>query len=187
MEELELTRPPAAESKGSSREEGCGSLRLSFRGKRVIVTGAASGIGEAALGIVAKLEGEVYALDKNEVRGAQKAFIATDLSDRTSIDAAVQKIGGPVHALLNCAGLPGPPYSNLETMLVNFIGPRHLVEAVVPLMPQGSAIASIASVAGAGYLKNLPDILRFLKTETFDEARAFCEANPQIANGYRFA
>jgi NAD(P)-dependent dehydrogenase (short-subunit alcohol dehydrogenase family) len=162
-------------------------LKLSYRGKRVVVTGAASGIGEATARIISKLEGEVIALDVKDVSAPVKDLVRANLADKASIDDAVKKIGGPVHALINCAGLPGPPFTNLETMLVNFIGLRHLSESLAGLMPPGGAIASVASVAGAGYLKNMSNILRFLANKTFDEARAFCEANSEVANGYRFA
>ena len=41
---------------------------------------------------------------------------------------AIAEIGGPIHALFNCAGLPGPPFSDVDTMLVNFAAMRHLAE-----------------------------------------------------------
>jgi hypothetical protein len=52
-------------------------------------------------------------------------FLSVDLRDRASIDAAVAEIEGPVYATFSVAGLPGPPFSDLETMIVNFIGARH--------------------------------------------------------------
>lgn len=161
--------------------------RIDYHGKRIIVTGAASGMGEAVARLAGELGAEVYALDVKGARVPVATFVKTDLMDRDSIDAAVRGIGGPVHALFNCAGVPGPPFSNTETMLVNFIGPRHLTESVIALMPHGGAIASIASVAGSGWTQNLSNVMRLLETVSFDEAHAWCDANPKIANGYRFS
>ena len=51
--------------------------------------------------------------------------------------------------LFNCAGVPNT-FPDLDVMLVNFCGLRHLTERVVPKMLEhaDSAIASIASTAG---------------------------------------
>lgn len=161
--------------------------RLSYAGKRVVVTGAASGIGDATARLVAELGGDVVALDVRDVGAPGARFIKTDLSKQESIDAAVAEIGEPVNVLLSCAGLPGPPFSNLDTMLVNFVGLRHLSESLAAKMVAGSAIASVASVAGIGYQRKLAQLAPLLATTTFEEARVWCEANPEVANGYQAA
>ncbi len=51
---------------------------------------------------------------------------------------------GTIHALFNCAGLPGPPFSDVDTMTVNFLAMRHLSELCADRMTEGGAIASIA-------------------------------------------
>jgi len=43
----------------------------------------------------------------------------------------VEAIGGRIDALFNCAGLPGGRFSDFDTMLVNFVGQRHLADLVV--------------------------------------------------------
>ncbi len=160
---------------------------IRYDGKRVVITGCATGMGQAAARLVHELGGEVHALDIKPVSGPVKQYIETDLSDPASIDAAVEQIGEPIHALLNCAGLPGPPFSNLETLTVNFIGPRQLVERVTPLMPSGSAIAIIGSAAGMGFLIKIPKILEFIATPDFAAAQAWYEANPDAGDGYSFS
>jgi NAD(P)-dependent dehydrogenase (short-subunit alcohol dehydrogenase family) len=161
---------------------------MSYEGKRVVVTGAASGIGEATALVARGLGAEVVALDVREVKVPGARWIRTDLSQRASIDDAVRAIGEPVHALFNCAGVPGPPtFSEVDTMLVNFIGLRHLSESLVERMKPGCAIASVSSVAGMGYLRHLAQLKPLLEATDFDEARRFCEKNPEIANGYAAA
>ena len=54
----------------------------------------------------------------------------------TQIDDAVAKIGKVVDSLFNCAGLPNT-FSNLDVMLVNFCGLRHLTERVIPNIVEG--------------------------------------------------
>ena len=72
-------------------------------------------------------------------------------------------------------------------MLVNFVGARQLTEALLPQMPSGSAIASVASVAGMGYLLNMANVKQLLETDSYEAARAWCEEHPEIANGYAFS
>jgi NAD(P)-dependent dehydrogenase (short-subunit alcohol dehydrogenase family) len=158
---------------------------LQYAGKRAVVTGSASGMGAATAQILVDLDAEVIGLDVKPTQVAVKRHVEVDLRDRGSIDAAVEAISGPVHAVFSVAGLPGPPFSDLDTMLVNFVGARHLIESLVPNMPPGSAAACVASNAGLGWQQEITDLMPLVTTEGFDEGKAWLEANPErIATGY---
>ena len=73
----------------------------------------------------------------------------TDLRDPDAVARTVEKIGGEVNALFDCAGSPGgSPRRRRHDRELPLVS--HLAELVVPLMPPGSAIASISSTAGIG-------------------------------------
>ena len=80
---------------------------LGYEGKRVIVSGAASGMGAATTELLVELGAEVHAIDikKPDITGLA-SFTETDLREPEQIEAAVAKIGKVVDALFNCAGLP---------------------------------------------------------------------------------
>lgn len=160
---------------------------LGYQGRKVVVTGAASGMGEAAADLLARLGAEVHALDVKPVKVGVAQAIGADLAKKDSIDAAVGQLPQRVDALFSCAGLPGPPFSNLDTMLVNFVGLRHLTESLLPRIPEEGAVAHITSVAGMGWRKNLDAVRALVETPDFDAGRAWCEAHPDQANGYLFS
>jgi NAD(P)-dependent dehydrogenase (short-subunit alcohol dehydrogenase family) len=158
---------------------------LGYSGKRVIVSGAASGMGAATATLLVDLGAEVHTIDikKPDIAGLA-SFTETDLRDPAQIDRAVDKIGAVVNGLFNCAGLPNT-FSNLDVMLVNFCGLRHLTERVIPNIVEGGAVASIASSAGIGWLMNMEVLGGLLATPDFAAAKSWCEADPKrIANGY---
>ena len=97
---------------------------LGYAGKNVVVTGSASGMGQAAAKILLDLGAKETVLDIKTISLPVNRAIEVDLRDPTAIDAAAASIDGPIDALLSCAGLPGPPDSQLDTMLVNFVGAR---------------------------------------------------------------
>jgi NAD(P)-dependent dehydrogenase (short-subunit alcohol dehydrogenase family) len=143
---------------------------LGYAGQKVVITGAASGMGEAATRLLVDLGAEVYALDVAEVKAPVHAAIHVDLKDRASIDAAVAKLPARVDSLFNCAGVPHPPFSAFDTVMINFVGMRHLTEALLPRIPEGGAIASIASTAGMGWKANLARVREFLALGGFAAA-----------------
>lgn len=157
---------------------------ISYRGKRVVITGAASGMGAATTEIVKELGGEIFALDIKPVSATGVEFIETNLGDRASIDAALGKITGQIDAIFNIAGLPGAPFSPLEVTLVNFVGHRHLTDALITQMPRGGAIANISSVAGMGYMQNMQKLMPLIAIPDFDSAKKWLEENADLNNGY---
>jgi NAD(P)-dependent dehydrogenase (short-subunit alcohol dehydrogenase family) len=162
---------------------------LGYAGKTVVVSGAASGMGQAAAQILVDLGAKVTALDVKPVTVEVERALAIDLRDPASIDQVVAETDGPIDALLSCAGLPGPPFSELDTMLVNFVGPRHLAERILPKMAEGSAIGVISSSAAIGWEQHLPTITELLDTPGFDAAVAWLKANEEkwSWSGYAFS
>ena len=160
---------------------------LGYEGKQVVIVGAATGMGDAATRTLAELGAEVHALDVAEVTAPVKQTIEVDLRDKASIDAAIEKLPARVDSLFHCAGLPGAPFSTLDTMLVNFVGQRHFTESLLPRIVDGGAVAIITSVAGIGWNKNRESVDALVATPDFESGKAWCEANPEAANGYLFS
>ncbi|CAM5434401.1 coniferyl-alcohol dehydrogenase [Sphingobium scionense] len=161
---------------------------LGYKGKRVIVSGCFSGMGEATAKLLLELGAEVHGLDFKDSSLPLASFTNVDLRDPASIEAAVAGIGGKVDALFNCAGLP-QSFPPLDVMKVNFIGLRHLTEQVLPLMGPGGAIASIASTGGLGWSRRIPTNMEFVTTKGYDAAVAWCEAHLDdvVKEGYSFS
>lgn len=162
---------------------------LGYKGKRVVVSGCFSGMGEATAKILLDLGAEVHGLDFKPCALPLASFNQIDLRDAASIEAGVAAIGGKIDALFNCAGLAGggafPP---MDTFKVNFVGTRHLTETVLPHMGPGSAIVSISSTGGLGWSRRIPTHMELLMTKGFDAAVAWGEAHlDQVAEGYAFS
>jgi len=150
---------------------------LGYEGKSVVVTGAASGMGQAAAQILVDLGASVTALDIKPTTVAVARSLEIDLRDRVSIESVAAAIDGPVDGLFSCAGLPGPPFKELDTIVVNFVGARHLAELLVPKMGEGSAISVISSSAAIGWQDHIKVLTELLETDGFDGAVAWLEAN----------
>lgn len=153
---------------------------LGYAGRHVVVTGAASGMGAATATILTKLGARVTALDVRPTEASVDRALEVDLRDRTSIERAAESIDGPVHGYFGCAGLPGPPFSGLDVLLVNFVGARHLVDLVLPKIPAGGAIAVVASNAAMGWQKELEQLMELVSTDGFDEGKRWCVANDEM-------
>ena len=162
---------------------------LGYQGKTVIITGAASGMGRAAAELLVELGAQVYALDVAPVDSPVAVAIEVDMSDAGSIDAALEKLPQTIDALFNCAGVPSPPFSAEETLLINFVGLRYLTELLIPRLSAGAGIASIASTAGMAWRAGLASVQQFLALEnSFSAAKSWMSENSDAcADGYGFS
>jgi NAD(P)-dependent dehydrogenase (short-subunit alcohol dehydrogenase family) len=157
--------------------------KFSYQGKRVIVTGAASGIGKATAEVMESLGAEVHSLDIKEAEVGKYARL--DLADRESIESAIAAVGGPVHAVFNVGGVGSSSPPDL-VILVDFVGTRHLIDCVVPLMPPGSAIANVASWGNNNWRNNLYEVRPLIETDGFDAGRDWITANVERFAGGAF-
>ena len=96
-----------------------------YEGMRVVVSGGGgAGMGAAAVTELANLGAEIHVLDLKEPPVDVASYQAADLLDADATAEAIANVPGTIHALFNCAGLPGPPFSDLDTMTVNFLAMR---------------------------------------------------------------
>jgi NAD(P)-dependent dehydrogenase (short-subunit alcohol dehydrogenase family) len=142
-------------------------------------------MGASAVRQLVELGAEVHVIDLKPPPVEVASYHAVDLRHPDAIAAAVDAIGGQIDALFNCAGLPGGRFSDLDTMLVNFAGSRHLADTVAERMPAGGAIASISSAAGANWQANLAKWMPLVTSDGFAAAKEWLEQHPdEIASGY---
>ena len=165
-----------------------------YDGKRAVVTGCASGIGAHVAQQLTALGADVVGLDMRPPAVELKDFITLDLSDPASIDQAtaqlVGKPSGQIDALFNVAGVSSGIGDPLRVVTVNFLGTRAFTEAVIPLMPPGSAIANVSSLAASAYRQNATATAGLVNTATLEEGIDWCGHHPEALSdggGYRLS
>lgn len=122
--------------------------------KRVVVTGASSGIGEATAKLFRSRGWDVVAVARRADRLAVLAAdhgiqsVAADVTDQADVDRLRNEIaaGGPIHALINNAGgafgsasveLSDP--EDWRAMFdVNVLGTKRMISALLPLLRDGA-------------------------------------------------
>jgi NAD(P)-dependent dehydrogenase (short-subunit alcohol dehydrogenase family) len=140
-----------------------------YDGKRALVVGGATGMGGAAVELLTDSGADVVGMDFAPIDKKGVTAIHVNLGDQASIDAAIEELGGPVDAVLSCAGVAdGTP--NLEK--INFIGHRYLIDRLIERgwLGRGGSIGFISSAAGLGWEANLDIINEYLDITDFDAA-----------------
>lgn len=153
---------------------------LGYHGRRVLVSGAASGIGRAAAELLVELGAEVHALDiaPIDVRGLASTT-RCDVSDPDAVAAVADRVGRVLHAVVACAGVPFDR-DPVDVIAVNFGGVRDLAERCLPLLVDGAAIVAMGSVAGYGWQDAAAWLDALLATEGTAGVRAWCEAHHDL-------
>ena len=162
-------------------------MNVNFDGKTAVVTGAASGLGREVtkllLGGGARVIGfDLAPVDEPGVEGRK-----VDIGDPASIDAAVALLDAPVDVLCNVAGLPQTKPA-IDVVKVNFLGLRHLTEALAPTMAEGATVTNVASAAGGGWAARREVLEELLDTPAFADGLAWTEANVEAqGDSYTFS
>ena len=151
---------------------------MELNGTSAVVSGGASGLGEATARVLAKAGATVVIADLNENRGQQVAdevggrFARTDVSDEASVAEAVDvavATGSPLRVAVSCAGIgwaartvarDGSPHdlaSYQKVIAVNLIGTFNLMRLAAAAMArtepadadgQRGVVINTASISG---------------------------------------
>jgi NAD(P)-dependent dehydrogenase (short-subunit alcohol dehydrogenase family) len=160
---------------------------VSYEGKRVVVTGVASGVGAALVGVLRDAGADWITTIDVRPGGSVDQTIAADLADPKAVDRAIAEITGPVDVLFNNAGVAGT-FSTDIVIAVNVLAPKRLTAVVIDMMTAGAAVVNTASTAGGGYPAHLGEIQALLAIDDWDEALAWVRERPDLtANPYGFS
>lgn len=121
-----------------------------LEGKKIVVTGCSSGIGDEICREVARLGGAVVGVDRNDPEAGLAEFHRADLAEAASIDALAAALPAGADGLVNCAGLP-PTAPADQVVMVNLVGLKRLTLGLVGKLADGASIVNLASLAGFGW------------------------------------
>ncbi len=161
---------------------------LDFTSQTVVITGAASGMGYETTRLLLDAGAQVHALDVVDVHLPVASSHRCDLGDPEAIDATVAALPSSIDVLINCAGIPnGTHWSGLDIMKVNFLGLRHLTEALIERVVPGGAVTNVASIAGNGWPAHAAELTELMATD-FPSGEEWCRAHEElVADGYFFS
>jgi NAD(P)-dependent dehydrogenase (short-subunit alcohol dehydrogenase family) len=146
--------------------------KFRYDGKRVLVVGGATGMGAAGAEVALGLGAEVIVMDYAEIKLAGVKAIKLNLSDKASIDQALQQVDGRIDAVFSCAGVAdGTP--GIER--INFVGHRYLFEKLVETgkVARGGSVCFISSSAGLGWEADFIELAALLDNKDFDASAAW--------------
>lgn len=161
---------------------------VDYRDKRVVVTGASSGVGAELVKVLSSSgAAHITAIDRKPAAGEVDEMVIADLSDPGQVDAAAAAIPGAVDALFNNAGVAAT-FPTEVVMSVNVLAPKRLTAALLDRMPVGGAVVNTASTAGTGYPAHLSLIQELLAIDDWGKALAWVAEHPDLTeNPYFFS
>ncbi len=129
-----------------------------LNGKKIVVTGCASGIGKEVARLIKEAGGYVLGVDLSVTDDYVDELYRADLADPESIRDLIHVLPRGIDGLANVAGLP-PTKPAAKVLAVNYVGLKALTVGLVPKMEDGASIVNVASLAGIGWPNMVSSIL----------------------------
>ncbi|MEK6325543.1 MAG: glucose 1-dehydrogenase [Acidobacteriota bacterium] len=174
-----------------------------IKGKKVIITGASSGIGRATaerflgegarVALVGRREGALEDIASRDANGGNAFIIAADLSDEkqseTCMAQAIERLGG-LQVLVNAAGILKAGRiedTSLELwdemMNINLRSVFHLMKLAVPQLERSRGnIVNVSSVTGP---RSFPGVLAYCVSKAGVDQLTRCSALELAPKGIR--
>jgi NAD(P)-dependent dehydrogenase (short-subunit alcohol dehydrogenase family) len=144
-----------------------------LKGKRIVVTGSASGIGWETCKVLGEQGAFVLGVDLNKKFDHVDELYRADMSDPRVIDALIDVLPDDIDGIVNNAGLP-PTVDAHKLLAVNLVGLKRFTLGIVPKLNNGASIVNVASLAGFGW-PNAVDAIKASESLDFDGLADFIE------------
>lgn len=175
----------------------------------ILITGASSGVGfEAVLELIRDNNNTVLALARSHDKLSRLKQIALGLNPDCRlfpvafdiimdeyaglIDFIHQNMAGKIDVLINNAGmLINKPFKELaetdfaDMLQSNFLGHVRMIQAILPLMPQGSHIVNIGSMGGFQGSSKFPGLAAYSASKAALHNLTECLAEELKADGIK--
>ncbi len=152
-------------------------MEIQFKGKTVVITGAAGGIGRAMAHLFGECGAKVAVCDRTvaddvakeiEAEGGIAKAFGFDISNKEEVERGFREIAevfGGIDVLVNNAGINGGPEDRKtvefyrdelwgKIISVDLDGCFKCSKAVIPYMQEGGVILNISSITGVVPLRN---------------------------------
>ncbi len=157
-----------------------------FQGKTVVVTGASSGMGEAAAKMLVDLGAEVHACGSGKrsriTYGPAREYYY-DLSEKAALDALIAALPRNIDALFVCQGISMGVNPDLKVMKVNFLSVKYLVEQLAPRIVDNGSVSIISSSGGFGWEQTFARSKEIIDCGSYEDTLAWFEAHPEQIQG----
>ncbi len=184
------------------------SLKTAIAGKKVLITGASSGIGEAAAIKIGEAGGEVLLVSRTKEKldevaervedaGGKAHVHPADLSSLEDIDRLAEEVlavHGGVDVLINNAGRSirrsvERSYDRFHdyerTMQLNYFGALKLILALLPGMRERKS-GQVINVSSIGVQTNTPRFSAYVASKSALDAFSRCVAPECVADNVKF-
>lgn len=142
-----------------------------LKGKTIVVTGSASGIGFETARLLTGQGATVLGVDLTKNFDYVEEFYRADLSDKRTIEALVDVLPDKIDGIANIAGLP-PTAPADKVLAVNLVGLKFFTELMIPKLNDGASIVNLASLAGFGWPQSV-EALKASDDLGFDNVHEF--------------
>ncbi|MDR2356399.1 MAG: SDR family oxidoreductase, partial [Clostridiales Family XIII bacterium] len=158
-------------------------------GKTVVVTGAASGMGEAAARMLVDLGARVHAVGRRkriETPVAKTHY--ADLGARGEIDRVLSELPERIDAAFICQGMAQTRDNHVQVQRVNYLGVRYLAEALAPRVADNGSVTLISSNGGFDWQGHFALCKEVIDCGTWENTEAWYAAHPEaLRDAYRFS
>ncbi len=144
-------------------------------GKKIVITGVASGIGKRTAELAAQLGADVIGIDVRKPDVTVGHFVEGDIGSAAGVEAIAAALPRGIDALCNVAGISGK-VGIVPTLAINFYGLRELSYAVSAKIREGGSIVNVASIAGYGWRANLERAKKLVAVKGFPDVDAVLRA-----------
>lgn len=166
-----------------------------YEGKKVVVSGAFSGMGLAAVKLLSELGARVYVICRRNGRHDEMPYpveeiLYADFGSKEDLDRLAEELPEDIFAMFLCHGiaLKNDASNALEVQRVNFLGHKYLLEKAINKVCDRGSVNIISSTGGYGWQDNVENCMDVINSKTYEEAIEWYEAHPDvIQSGYVFS